>query len=125
MKTQGKSFIPEIFSKALIFGSLSVIISVILTGCYFTQKDTSPTIDMIVVFKKNVPVEKANSILFEKAYIFYEGMDSSKGKQYFQKTGPKYIVKVPPEKVTAFSDEMKNIFQVYEVYRADWTIEKD
>lgn len=105
--------------------SLFVITSLIFTGCYLTKKDTSPTVDMIVVFKKNVPVEKANSILFEKGYIFYEGMDSSKGKQYYLTTGPKYIVKVPPEKVAAFIDETKNIFQVYEVYRADWTIEKD
>jgi hypothetical protein len=125
MKALRKKIFSVISLNAAILCSLFLTIMLILPGCYFTQKDTSPTIDMIVVFKKNVQVEKANSILFEKGYIFFEGTDSSKGKAYFQNTGPKYIVKVPPDKITSFSEEMKNIFQVYEVYRADWTIEKD
>lgn len=121
MKTSGKT----VFFKTAILSSFFIIITTAVPGCYLTTKDTSPTVDMVVVFKKNVPVEKADSILFEKGYIFYEGMDSSKGKQYYLRTGPKFIVKVPPEKVTVFSEEVENINQVFEVYRADWTKEKD
>jgi len=94
-------------------------------GCFIDKKVSTSAIDMIVVFNKDVPIEKSSSIMFEHEYIFVEGTDSSKGKTYFQESGPKYIVKVPKEKIDVFIAEMKVIPQIYEIYRADYSITKD
>ncbi len=94
-------------------------------GCFIDKKVSTSAIDMVVVFNKDVPIEKSSSIMFEHEYIFVEGMDSSKGKKYFQETGPKYIVKVSKEKIDVFIAEMKVIPQIYEIYRADYSITKD
>ena len=99
--------------------------SVLTTGCFTDRKKSPATIELVVVFKPDVPVEKASSILFEKEFIFHEGMDSSKGKQYYRETGPKFIVQVPKEKIETFHLQMKNIPQIYEIYQPDWTMNKD
>lgn len=113
------------YSRIILLQVLVIISVFLLTGCYVDKKTSPATIDMIVVFSKDVPVEKASSIMFEHEYIFLEGSDSSKGKKYFQETGPKYIVKVPKEKLDVFNTEMKSIKQIYEFYRADYTVNKD
>ena len=97
----------------------------LFAGCYTGKKRATDTVEMVVVFKIEVPIEKASSLLFEKEYIFHEGMDNSKGKEYLKKTGPKYIIQIPKEKITAFNLEMKKIPQIYEIYQADWTVNKN
>ena len=53
------------------------------------------TTDIIVVFKKDIPIEQADVVMKKLKLSYHEGMDSSKGKLYFYATGPKFIVKVP------------------------------
>jgi hypothetical protein len=113
------------YSRIILLQFIVIISSLFMTGCYTDKKSSTTAVEMVVVFKSEVPVEKANSILFEREYIFSEGMDSSKGKKYSQETGPKFIVQVPKDKIAAFKIEMKNIPQIYEIYEADWTINKD
>jgi len=113
------------YSGITILQFVIIISAILLTGCWADKKINPSTVDMIVVFKSDVPMEKASSILFEKDFIFHEGSDSSKGKQYFKDTGPKYIVIVPKDKIETFNLEMKNIPQIYEIYQADWTVNKD
>ncbi|HPS86554.1 MAG TPA: hypothetical protein PLY36_07405 [Spirochaetota bacterium] len=113
------------YSRIILLQLIFIIAALLATACYTDKKISTTTLEMIVIFKADVPVEKANSILFEKEYIYHEGMDSSKGKKYFQETGPKFIVQVPKDKVETFNLEMKNIPQIYEIYQADWTETKD
>ncbi len=109
----------------IILMSGLIIPMVFMTGCYMDKKTSPSAVDMVVVFKIDVPIEKASSILFEQEYIYHEGMDNSRDKKYSGETGPKYIVKVPKEKITLFNLEMKKFPQIYEVYQADWTKRKD
>ena len=120
-----KNSISVNYFRIILLQFIIVISAFFMTGCYTDKKVSPAEVDMVVVFKIDVPIEKASSILFEKEYIFHEGMDSSKGKQYFLKTGPKFIVKVPDHKIEAFHYEMKNIPQIYEIYQADYTVSKD
>jgi len=116
---------PGTYSRIFLLHIAFIITALLASGCYTDKKSKPGTFDMVVVFRIDVPVAKASSILFEKDYIFHEGMDNSKGKEYFKKTGPKFIVQVPQEKLSNFKLEMKDIPQIYEIYQADWTIEKD
>jgi hypothetical protein len=123
-----KNFLSGAYSVNILIPLFFIITITFMTGCYFDKKTSTASagmIDIVVVFKPDVPVEKANSLLFEKEYIFHEGMDSSRGKKYYQETGPKYIVKVPMDKIEAFNAEMKVIPQIYEIYRADYSVNKD
>ncbi len=124
MKTN-KQYLLGTNSRIILLQIVIFISALFIAGCYTDKKVSGTGIEMVVVFKLEVPVEKANSILFEKEYIYREGMDSSKGKKYFRETGPKFIVQVPKEKMEQFSLEMKGIPQIYEIYQADWTINKD
>ena len=124
MATQS-NYLSSTCSRITLFHVIMFAAALLITGCYADKKTSAATIDMVVVFNKNVPIEKASSIMFEHEYIFIEGMDSSKGKKYFQETGPKYIVKVPKEKIDAFNAEMKPVTQIYEIYRADYSVIKD
>ena len=118
-------FLSGNYSRIIFLQFIFLIAALFMTGCYIDKKVTTTADEMVVVFKSEVPVEKANSILFEKEYIYREGMDNSKGKKYYQETGPKFIVQVPKDKLAAFNLEMKNIPQIYEIYQADWTVNKD
>lgn len=124
MKTYNK-YLSGIYSRIILFQIIFFISALFTAGCYTDKKISTTTAEMVVVFKLDIPVEKANSILFEREYIFHAGMDNSKGKKYFRETGPKFIVQVPKEKIEQFSLEMKGIPQIFEVYQADWTINKD
>jgi hypothetical protein len=124
MKTK-KSYSAGIGSGIILLHAVIIITALILTGCYTDKKISSTSIDIVVVFNKDIPIAKASSILFEKEYFFYEGSDRSKGKKYFHETGPKYIVKVPNEKIGEFNAEMKTIAQIYEIYPADYSNNKD
>ncbi len=100
-------------------------VSALMSGCYTDRKKSPATIEFVVVFRPDVPVEKASSILYEREFIFHEGSDSSRGKKYISETGPKFIVQVPKEKVETFHMQMKAIPQIYEIYQPDWNINKD
>jgi hypothetical protein len=83
-------------------------------------------IALIVVFKKEITGAFAEELLTKAGVIFHSGMDSSRGKLYFYKTGPKFIV-------TFESEEQKDVFQkkyenaeaIYEIYKPNWDIQKD
>jgi len=81
-------------------------------------------VDLIVVFKKEIMSDQAKNIMDKIKYPKREGMDSSKGKAYFYRTGPKYVVEVPDEGVKELKEQL-DIKHVYEVYRANWDVRKD
>ncbi|MHA1299340.1 MAG: hypothetical protein ACTSO9_07895 [Candidatus Helarchaeota archaeon] len=82
--------------------------------------------DLIVVFKKDVDLKDAENILNKfKEIDFHEGMDSSRGKAYFYRTGPKFIIKISDEKKNKFIKEIERISELYEVYIADYSTYKD
>lgn len=86
----------------------------------------SNKIEIIAVFKKDITLEGAQVILSKSGIKYREGMDSSRGKLYFYKTGPKFILtfetKAEREKFTA---AYENAEEIYELYMPDWTIQKD
>jgi len=122
MKT---GYLSNSYRQIIIYQIILILTAALVSGCYTAKKNSSTDIEMVVVFKIDVPIEKASSLLFEKEYIFHTGMDNSKGKKYSQETGPKYIVQVPKDKIDAFNLDMKSIPQIYEIYQADWSINKD
>jgi hypothetical protein len=87
---------------------------------------THESIALVVVFKKET-LEKAAKTIMEKAgYPFHEGMDSSRGKGYFYKTGEKYIILFPlEEEKNTFLKNNKDKSEIYEIYEPDWDKCKD
>jgi hypothetical protein len=124
MKTK-RSYLSGIGSGIILFHAAIFLTAFILTGCYTDKKISSASIDMIVVFNKDIPVAKASSIMFESEYIFSDVTNSKMIKTPLQETGPGYIVKVPKDKIDDFNTKMKSIPHVYEVYRADYYASKD
>ena len=87
---------------------------------------TKDIYEKIAVFKKGTSLEKAEQWLDSMNAFFNEGMDSSKGKAYFYKTGPKFIVRFLSENdQIQFLKESKKNPDIYEVYQPDWKIQKD
>jgi hypothetical protein len=83
-------------------------------------------ITLVVVFNKTIAPQKTESIMDSLGYPFWEGMDSSKGKRYFQETGNKYMIIFPSEKDKEEAKiKMKQMKEIYEVYLPDWNIHKD
>lgn len=83
-------------------------------------------IELIAVFKKDIKLETAQSIL-DNAHVKYrEGMDSSRGKLYFYSTGPKFILTFETEQekehINSTFNKMK---EIHEVYTPDWDKCKD
>lgn len=124
MKTNRK-YLSGTYSRIILLQIVLFISTMLILGCYTDKKISTASIEMVVVFKTEVPVEKANSILFEREYIFHSGMDKNRGKKYAHETGPEFIVQVPKEKIEQFRQEMKSIPQIFEVYQAEWTANKD
>lgn len=83
-------------------------------------------IETIIVFKKNVEINIAESLLDSLKVKHRYGMDSSKGKGYFYKTGPKFIVtfKTLNEKQKFILDCQK-VIEIFEIYTPNWEIIKD
>ena len=107
-----------------------VFFLLLLIGCFSCKKEepimsSNSIIDMVVVFKKEIPIEKAREIMETQNRPYKEGMDSSRGKSYFYKTGPKFIAKIDREEVQEFIKQLESLSEVYEVYKADWSIIKD
>jgi hypothetical protein len=80
---------------------------------------------MVVVFKKDIPLEIAKKVMDDQKRPYRTGMDSSRGKQYFYSTGPKFLVKVKSDEIQEFTEHFQSLSEVYEVYEADWKIIKD
>jgi hypothetical protein len=118
MKTK-RSYLTGIGSGIFLFHAAVVITALIITGCYTDKKISSNSIDMVVVFNKDVPIAKASSIMFESGYAFSDVTRNRMVKTPLRETGPRYIVKVSKDKFDEFSIEMKNIPHIYEIYRAD------
>jgi hypothetical protein len=103
---------------------------IIIISCFSCKKEkpimsSNSIIDMVIVFKKEIPIEKAREIMEAQSCPYKEGMDSSRGKSYFYKTGPKFIAKIDREEVQKFIKQLESLSEVYEVYKADWNIIKD
>lgn len=118
MKTE-RNYLSGIGSGIILFHAAVVITALIITGCYTDKKISSTTIDMVVVFNKDVPIAKASSIMFESGYSFSDTTKNRMTKIPLRETGPMYNVKVSKDKIEEFSSEMKSIPHIYEVYRAD------
>lgn len=83
-------------------------------------------IELILVFKKEIQLQNAQMILDKAGIKYREGMDSSKGRIYFYKTGPKFILTFETkEERSKFEIDHQNLEEVYEIYTPDWEIQKD
>ena len=82
-------------------------------------------IDIVIVFKKDITHEQAKMIMDRFNLIYHEGMDSSRGKKYFYRTGPKFIAKIEPQQQKSLISKLNKYTEIYEVYQADWKIIKD
>ena len=83
-------------------------------------------IELILVFKKDFRFQNAQMILDKAGVKYREGMDSSKGKIYFYKTGPKFILTFETEEEkNKFEIKYQNLEEIYEIYTTDWEIQKD
>ncbi|MDP2938711.1 MAG: hypothetical protein Q8O13_01320 [Candidatus Omnitrophota bacterium] len=89
------------------------------------NRNNKELIELVVVFKKEVSGEDAKRIIANLSYPSHEGADSSRGKHYFYMTGPKYIIEIPQSENERIGKRISDIPEVYEVYKADWNIQKD
>jgi hypothetical protein len=84
------------------------------------------TPSLVMVFKKEIAKNTTQAIMEATKYPYWEGMDSSKGKVYFSKTGEKYHILFPNDtELKAFQEKYKNTREIYEIYIPDWEIQKD
>jgi hypothetical protein len=91
-----------------------------------TKSVTAQFNELIVVFKKDIELKKAMEILDRSSVKYKEGMDSSKGMQYFSITGPKFIITFyTKEDKEKFLLDNKNTLEIYEIYVPDWKVQKD
>ena len=106
----------------LVFIQLSV-------GCTVQNSqrkiDSIDMIDIVIVFKKDITHDQAKMIMDRFNLIYHEGMDSSRGKSYFYRTGPKFIAKIEPEQKKSLISKLNKYTEIYEVYLANWKIIKD
>ncbi len=87
--------------------------------------EPAPKEQLVVVFKKGTPAAQAQALLAKQPHPFHEGSDSSRGKLYFYRAGPRFLVDVPAGAQEALAKSLRASPLVYEVYRADWNIQKD
>ncbi len=84
------------------------------------------TSSLIVVFKKETEESIAEKIMEASDYPFWKGMDSSKGKIYFYKTGNKYHILFPSElEKDSFKKKFEVKSEIYEIYQPNWESQKD
>ncbi|UYQ91464.1 hypothetical protein MKQ68_15330 [Chitinophaga horti] len=87
---------------------------------------TEERIELITVFKKDIGQPDAEKLLAAHQLTYRKGMDSSRGKLYFQRTGPKFILTFDSdaarEAMITLLEQQENI---HEVYIPDWTKCKD
>ena len=83
-------------------------------------------VELIAVFKKVISKQDAEKLLKESGVTYREGMDSSKGKVYFYKTGVKYILVFTNQlKKEKFIKKYEKSEKIYELYTPDWEKQKD
>ena len=82
-------------------------------------------ITLAVVFTKETPPTTADAIIRKQKCVYREGMDSSKGKNYFYKTGPKYLLTLNKAECTKVKANLTKANNIYEIYEADFSIQKD
>ena len=83
-------------------------------------------IELILVFKKEIGLRKAKIILNKTGILYREGMDSGRGKIYFYKTGPKFILTFDTaEEKNKFESKYQDLKEIYEIYTPDWNIQKN
>ena len=81
--------------------------------------------ELAIVFVKGTDKRAAEKILQGYALPFREGSDSSRGKLYFYKTGPKYLLHVSEEQLADTKRRLESRREIYEVYYPDWSKQKD
>jgi len=82
--------------------------------------------ELIIVFKKTTSSELAKKILDDSKVKYRTGMDSSKGKGYFYKTGDKFILTFKTNKEKKeFLSKYEKKDEIYEIYTPSWNIRKD
>lgn len=81
--------------------------------------------ELAVVFKKKVSQKRAETILHSLNFPFHEGGDSSRGKIYFYRTGPKFLMNIPKEEIGRVKAELEAMPEVHEAYFPNWKIQKD
>lgn len=89
------------------------------------MSDGSTPIELVVVFRKKVSVDRAVRVMSVQGYPYRKGRDSSRGKIYVSKTGPAFLVTVETRAEQEFIRRVGRRFSVHEVYRADWSKCKD
>ena len=95
-------------------------------AAYKTPLKNVNNVQLIVVFKKTVTPEVARKTLDKFNATYHSGADSSRGKAYFYKTGPRYIMEFEGEaKREAFKKSIHPSPDIYEVYVPDWNKRKD
>lgn len=92
-----------------------------------TERGENEKIELIVVFKKDVTPDEAESILKTTGVPNYrEGMDSSRGKIYFYSTGPKFILTFDMiEEREKFLSANEKDDRIHEMYIPNWKMQKD
>lgn len=86
---------------------------------------TTP-VELMIVFKKEVPMQKAKAILYKSRVKYRERMDSSRGKIYFYRTGPKFVLTFNTlSDKKYFISTHKETKEIFELYTPDWCIQKD
>lgn len=93
---------------------------------YIPLYSISKLYELVVVFKKDISAARTVEIMKSFNIAFNEGMDSSKGRLYFDKTGSKYLANFNSDNERkAFQEKIKQFSEIYEVYIPDWRIQKD
>lgn len=83
-------------------------------------------IELILVFKKEIGLRKAQNILKDIGVKYREGMDSSRGKIYFYSTGPKFILTFEnDDEKNKFESKYQDLQEIQEIYTPDWNMQKD
>ncbi len=86
----------------------------------------SSKIELVVVFKKEVELTVAEQFLDSTGIPYREGMDSSRGKLYFYKTGEKFILTFETsDQREKFMTTHEGSELIYEIYKPNWNIQKD
>lgn len=112
---------------------LLLTLSMFMAILFFNDSVSGQTVDkkypflveIIVVFKKEVSPATAKEIMEKIGNPYREGMDSSRGKIYFYKTGSKFIMHVSKDEKTALMKKLSKFPEIYEVYEPNWDIRKD
>lgn len=114
--------------KEIIFSSTVFLLMFLFFWSLSGEKmKKEPVLDseLVIVFKKEISSTAAKQVMNRIGNDYRPGMDSSRGKAYFYKTGPKFIMHIGSDRKSYEMSRLKKINEVYEVYEPDWKIQKD